>query len=380
MVMQRKASGELNSADFSNSRKVAVLLSGGVDSSVALHLLKQQGHHVTAFYLKVWLEDETGFGDCPWEDDLQFVHQVTARLGVETEVVSLQREYWERVIEYTLSQVRLGLTPNPDMLCNRLFKFGVFNEKYGHFFDYIATGHYAHLERDAAGRPHLMLSRDPNKDQTYFLSQLTLSQLDKAMFPLGQLTKFQVRQIACAAELPNAGRKDSQGICFLGKINYRQFLKRYLGQRPGTIVEKLSGKILGQHLGYWFYTVGQRTGMGLGGGPWFVVDKDVAENILFVTHANHLQDLNQSMVRLKAFNWLHLPRDEQGNPVACQRISFRAPVHFKIRHTPELSTGMMTSRDDEYVIEAQHPLTGVAPGQFGVIYQNGECLGGGVID
>ena len=206
---------------------IAALLSGGVDSSVALKLAKEKGHHVTAFYLKVWMEDDFSFGDCPWEEDVEYVHKVSGQLDVPFEIVPMQREYFERVVEYALGELKKGRTPNPDMMCNRFIKFGAFYEKFGKDFDRISSGHYAKLVTDCSGIPHLRTNPDPVKDQTYFLSQMTVDQLAHSFFPLGDLDKKQVRDLAGQYNLVNANRKDSQGICFLGKINYRDFLKKY---------------------------------------------------------------------------------------------------------------------------------------------------------
>lgn len=348
---------------------IAVLLSGGVDSSVALKLVKDKGHDVTAFYLKVWMEDDFSFGDCPWEEDVEYVKKVCGQLDVHFDIIPMQREYFKRVVEYALGELRSGRTPNPDMMCNRFIKFGAFYEKYGHEFDRIASGHYAKTKTDCSGHPHLMTNPDPVKDQTYFLSQMTIDQFKKAAFPLGDLDKKQVRELAKKWDLVNAGRKDSQGICFLGKINYRQFLEKYVGEKTGQIIEKSTGKILGTHQGYWFYTIGQRSGLDLGGGPWFVIEKDSAENTIYVSHGYDPAEVYVDQFEIENMNWInHLPGLDKER------------VRFKIRHSPVFNDGVITAlHNNKILVKSDEKIAGVAQGQFGVIYKNGECFGGGVI-
>src|ERR1041384_3952794 len=256
--------------------KIAVLLSGGVDSSVALHLAKQEGgHELTAFYLKIWLEEELAFlGDCPWEEDLKFARAVCEQAGVPLQIVSLQTEYQERVVAHVLSELKRGRTPSPDILCNQWIKFGLFFDKIDAGFDKVVSGHYAQIEQ-CDGTYLLKRSPDPIKDQTYFLHGLNQTQLSRLWFPIGHLTKVAVRKLAQEWNLPNRDRKDSQGICFLGKIRYPDSVRFHLGEKVGDIVEFETGRKLAAHHGVWFYTIGQRKGLGLGGGPWYVVKKDV---------------------------------------------------------------------------------------------------------
>ena len=350
--------------------KIAVLTSGGVDSTVALYLLKKQGHDVHAFYLKVWMEDDTAFGDCPWQEDVDYVIEVCKQLDIPFEIHSMQREYWDRVVDYTINTVKSGLTPNPDMMCNRLVKFGAFQEKAGREFDKIATGHWAKLCDDDSGRTHLYLGKDRHKDQTYFLAEMTYEQIAHAMFPLGDYTKPEIRKIAAEQQFPNAGRKDSQGICFLGKINYRDFIKKYLGEKPGTFVHKETGDVLGEHKGFWFYTIGQRQGLGLSGGPWFVIEKDAAQNVIYLARGYDPAAVYRSDIELAHFNWINRPTDFHNGV---------HDIHFKIRHTPELTNGRVEILTDRLIIHSAEPVHGVAAGQFGVIYKEDECLGGGVI-
>src|SRR3989338_8656108 len=250
--------------------KIAVLVSGGVDSSVVLALLKEAGHEVTAFYLKIWLEDELAvLGDCPWAEDLSYIQAVCDMLHVSLEIVPLQREYQERVVAYTLAEIKACRTPNPDMLCNVFIKCGAFFEFLDtqcvtYAFDKVATGHYAHIyEKD--GSFYLQQTRDLIKDQTYFLARLTQEQLRRICFPLGIYTKEEVRVLAQKYNLATQARKDSQGLCFLGKISFRDFIKSHVGVMQGNLIEYETGEIIGTHEGFWFYTHGQRQGLGLAG-------------------------------------------------------------------------------------------------------------------
>ena len=249
--------------------KIAVLLSGGVDSSVALRLLKDEGYNVTAFYLKIWLQDEFSFlGDCPWEEDLEYARAVCKQADVPLEIINMQTEYWDSVVSYTISEIKEGRTPNPDMFCNRLIKFGQFINKIDSSFEKVASGHYAKVQLEQ-GKYILKTSPDPIKDQTYFLAYLTQKQLSRALFPIGTYNKKEIRKLAEKYKLPNMNRKDSQGICFLGKIKFSDFIKHHLGEIEGEIIDIDTNKVMGKHKGYYFYTIGQRSGLRLGGGPWY---------------------------------------------------------------------------------------------------------------
>lgn len=353
-------------------QKIAVLVSGGVDSSVALTLLKNAGHDVRAFYLKIWLEDEVSFlGECPWEEDLQYVRAVCAKLGVPLTVVPLQKEYWARVVSYVLDEVRFGRTPNPDMLCNPRVKFGAFYDAFGKRFDRIATGHYAQTV-SRRGKTKLLCSPDPVKDQTYFLSQLSQAQVSRALFPIGGYQKNHVRELAQEFDLPTAKRKDSQGICFLGKVRFDAFLEHYLGKKLGDIVEYETGKKLGQHDGFWYFTIGQRKGIKLSGGPWFVVAKDTAKNIIFVSNAWRGEEGARDMFVVEKVNWIAgvAPRTRK------LTVKIRHGEHeydCRIRKVnPPVGGG-------RWEVKLDQKDAGIAPGQFAVFYDGNVCLGGGVI-
>ena len=342
----------------STDMTIAALVSGGVDSSVVVHLLKEQGHDPALFYIRIGKEEEDGYTDCPAEEDIEIVSWLAQKYGCRFEVVDLHKEYWEKVVSYTIDTVRRGLTPNPDVMCNKLIKFGAFEERCGKDFDRIATGHYATTDI-VDGVQFLATAKDPLKDQTDFLSQLDSRQISKLMFPIGHLMKSEVRDIARSAHLPSAERKDSQGICFLGKINYNDFLRRYLGEREGDIVELESGRKLGRHKGYWFHTIGQRKGLYLSGGPWFVVKKDIGENVLYVSQGYDPAAQYGNTIDLKGFHYLS--KDIWGDFTERR-------VTFKIRHTPDIATATLRHTGESARIVSDSMIQGIAAGQYATIY------------
>lgn len=349
-------------------KKIAVLVSGGVDSSVALALLKEQGHDVTAFYLKIWLEDELSYlGSCPWQQDLEFVQAVCAQLNVPLQIISMQQIYHDKVVSYMLKEIEQGRTPNPDMLCNQQVKFGAFYDAIDASFDYVATGHYAQIEH----HPDISIlkkGKDPIKDQTYFLAYLSQAQLKKALFPIGGFEKWEVRKLAEKFQLPTATRKDSQGICFLGKFNFADFLKAHLGEKQGEIVEFETKKVLGVHQGYWFYTIGQRQGLGLSGGPWYVVSKDVEKNIIFASKAYDAISEHKHGMIVVNFNW------NQNN------VFEKSDLDVRFRHGPAVHSCTVSVESSNLKIILKHDSRqGIAAGQFAVLYDGNVCLGGGVI-
>lgn len=348
-------------------KKIAVLLSGGVDSSVVLYELVQQGLHPDCFYIKIGPEQEEEW-DCSSEEDLEMATAVAHRFGCKLEVIDCHKEYWDQVTKYTMDKVKAGFTPNPDVMCNRLIKFGAFHDKKGKDYDLIATGHYAQTEI-INGKKWLVTSPDPVKDQTDFLAQIYDWQLKKAIFPIGHFQKDEVRVIAEREHLINAKRKDSQGICFLGKINYNDYIRKYLGENIGEVLELQTNKRIGQHKGLWFYTIGQRHGLGFGGGPWFVVKKDVSNNILYVSKGYEPSSAFKSEFGVSDFHFLTEEVDLSN-------------VTFKIRHTPEFHKARMEKiNDNEYRLYSECPIHGVAPGQFCVVYdeKHHRCIGSGEI-
>jgi len=358
----------MNTTDNIVEKKIAVLLSGGEDSSVVVYELARRGLKPDCFYIKIGPEEEAEW-DCTSEEDLEMATAVASRYGCRLEVVDCHKEYWDRVTRYTMDKVRAGFTPNPDVMCNRLIKFLAFHEKRGRDYDLIATGHYACTETDAEGRKWLVTSPDPVKDQTDFLAQIYDWQLRKALFPIGHYVKDEVREIALREHLVTARRKDSQGICFLGKVNYNDYLRRYLGERPGDVLELETGKRIGSHRGLWFHTIGQRHGLGFGGGPWYAVKKDVERNILYVSHGFEPRTAYRQDFPIHDFHFLTMPVD-------MQRIT------FKIRHTPEYHPAVLEQTGPgSYIVHAEQPIQGVAPGQFCVVYdeRHHRCYGSGEI-
>ena len=355
---------------------IAVLISGGVDSAVAVHMLCEAGHRPDLHYIKIGMEGEDS--SCTAEEDIELSMATARKYGLHLEVTDLQQEYWEQVVGYAIERVKKGLTPNPDVMCNRLIKFGAFEKRIGHGYDHIATGHYAtNVYRD--GKMWLGTAKDPVKDQTDFLAQLSYDQLSHTLFPIGHLMKDDVRRIAMEAKLPSARRKDSQGICFLGKINYNDFLRKFMGEREGKVIDIETGKVIGTHRGYWFHTIGQRKGLGLGGGPWFVVKKDIEENTLYVSHGyDNLLQYGRSF-DMADFHFLTGdPWQEEG----CFDIT------FKVRHTDRWRTGRLTRTaptaqhpSGRFHVDGDDPIQGIAPGQFAVVYtRDGHiCIGSGEI-
>ena len=347
---------------------VAALVSGGVDSSVVVYKLKEQGITPVIFYIMIGMDDS----ECPKEEDMEITAYIAKKYGCKMEVVNLQKEYFDTVVKYTISTVAKGLTPNPDIMCNRMIKFGAFNDKWGKDFDIIATGHYCTTTM-LGSKKYLSTAKDKVKDQTDFLARITYDQLKKTIFPIGDLSKSEVRALALQENLPSAKRKDSQGICFLGKINYNDFIKHYLGEKEGYIVELETGKILGRHKGFWFHTIGQRKGLGLSGGPWFVVKKDIPNNVLYVSQGYDPSTQYGMEMDLGDFHFIteDVFKDFVGEK----------EIQFKIRHTPDFTKGWISKQKDIYHVRFASKIQGVAQGQFGVIYDKDchLCYGSGKI-
>ncbi len=350
---------------------IAALLSGGVDSSVVVHLLNEAGYKPTLFYIKIGMDDDELL-HCSSEEDIEMASLIAHKYGCKLEVVDLHQDYWDNVVDYTIKKVKLGLTPNPDVMCNKLIKFGVFEQRVGKDFDKTATGHYAGTA-EIDGKTYLTTAKDPVKDQTDFLAQINYLQVSKLMFPLGNMMKSEVRDIAVKANLPSSKRPDSQGICFLGKVNYNDFIRRYLGEKEGPIVELETGKILGKHKGYWFHTVGQRKGLGLSGGPWYVIKKDVDANIVWASKGFDADAQYGNEFTMRDFHFI------TENPWAGDATE--KDVTFKIRHSPEFTKGKILYTPDGYRMVSDEKLQGIAPGQFGVVYDAASkiCIGSGEI-
>jgi tRNA-specific 2-thiouridylase len=356
-----------------NEKKTVVVgMSGGVDSSVAALLLKQQGYNVIGLYMLNWEENDAN-GACTSENDFADVQRVCSLLDIPYYSVNFAKQYMDRVFSYFLKEYAEGRTPNPDVLCNREIKFGPFREyALSMGADYIATGHYCGIAHNADGSHYLLKARDSGKDQTYFLNQVTQPQLANVLFPLANLPKEEVRRIALENGLATAKKKDSTGICFIGERNFRKFLSTYLPAQSGKIIT-LDGEVVGEHIGLMHYTIGQRKGLDLGGrrgeeGRWFVVKKDLKNNILYVSHGDE-SPLYSSSCLVSGLNWIgDIP---QGN-------TFECTAKFRYRQ-PEQAV-KVTLTGDGATVEFAEKQRAVTEGQYAVFYDATRCLGGGVIE
>lgn len=349
---------------------VVVGLSGGVDSAVAALLLQRAGHEVTGLFMKNWEEDDSS-GYCAAEEDLKVVREVCTQLGIALHTVNFSTEYWERVFQYFLDEHKAGRTPNPDVLCNKEIKFKAFLDHAVTLgAERIATGHYARVDA-VHGQYRLLKGKDVDKDQTYFLYTLGQAELSKTFFPIGHLTKPEVRAIAREAGLPNHARKDSTGICFIGERDFRDFLKRYLPAQPGEMLT-LAGEIKGRHEGAMYYTIGQRQGLGIGGAgeAWYVVDKDIDRNILYVEQGEHHPALYNPALLASQLHW-----------VAGLTPTLPCSCSAKVRYRQADQACLLEQAGPGSLLAVfATPQRAVTPGQSVVIYDGEVCLGGGIID
>lgn len=354
------------------SKTVVVGMSGGVDSSVAALLLKQQGYNVIGLYMNNW-EETDECGNCTGEEDFADVRRVANLIGIPYYSVNFAKEYMDRVFSYFLSEYSAGRTPNPDVLCNREIKFKDFKEKAKELgADFIATGHYCDISHEN-GVHRLLKAKDQNKDQTYFLNQLSQEQLKDVLFPLGKMDKTEVRKIAEEYGLATATKKDSTGICFIGERNFRNFLSKYLPAKKGKIIST-DGRLIGEHNGLMYYTIGQRRGLNIGGqkgddgGRWFVISKDLKNNILYVAHGSE-EMLYSKGLFMKSVNWIPTPPKER---------VFHCTAKFRYRQAEQGCT--VRIEEDGIYVDFDERQRAITEGQFAVFYNETSCLGGGVIE
>jgi tRNA-uridine 2-sulfurtransferase len=366
-------------------KRVFVGMSGGVDSSLSAALLVEQGYDVTGVYMKNWTENLPGM-KCPWAEDLADAKRVAVRLGIDFKVYDFQLEYKQQVVDYMIDAYRQGLTPNPDIMCNQEVKFKLFlDSALRDGADMIATGHYARVgdgnwyivdgKQEFKGNSYhipnttyyLRMAADSKKDQTYFLYRITAEALSRTLFPIGEYDKPTVRKMAAERGLSTAAKKDSQGICFVGQIGIRDFLSAYVEHRPGGIVDRASGKVVGSHDGAIFYTIGQRHGLDVGGGlPFYVVGKDMDKNEVYVTTNLNDQALWKTDISIVSVRWINSQPPEGDYKV-------------RLRHRGALIDARLEYKLDSTVLHLQTPERAIAPGQSAVVYEGETCLGGGVI-
>ncbi|MEI9914127.1 MAG: tRNA 2-thiouridine(34) synthase MnmA [Candidatus Saccharibacteria bacterium] len=346
------------------AKKVYVGLSGGVDSSLTTALLKEQGYDVTAVYMKNWTKDIPGFV-CPWLEDYQDAKKVAVKLGVPFKLYDFEKQYRQKVVDYLIDGYKSGITPNPDIICNQEIKFKLFLETaLEDGADLIATGHYGRVKDG-----HLLRAKDVSKDQTYFLYRVNPEALKKALMPIGDMLKTEVRAEARKRGLPTANKKDSQGICFIGKVGIKEFLLNELGpQSPGDIIDD-QGKVIGRHDGAIFYTIGQRHGLNVGGGlPYYVTGKNVADNQVFVTTKLDDDNLWTRELNLAKWHWTYPDFD-------LSKVKLSAVTRYRAKAVP----CTVEVKGSKAKVILREPARAITPGQSTVIYADSKCIGGGII-
>ena len=352
-------------------KKVFLGMSGGVDSSLAAVLLQEQGYDVTGVFMKNWSRDLPG-AKCPWAEDLADAKRVATRLGIDFKIYDFEEAYKQKVVDVMIAEFKAGRTPNPDILCNQEIKFKLFYDRArADGADLIATGHYAQggAATEVGDYPHLLTAVDSNKDQTYFLYRMPAEALAQTLFPIGHLKKPDVKRLAAEHGLPNAYKKESMGVCFVGNVSMSDFLTTFIAPQAGPIVDADTGQILGTHTGAAFYTIGQRHGLYLGGGlPYYVTGKDLQQNIVYVSRNLNATALWTDNLRLENVLWRpHQTPDEMLGPE--KRLLVR------LRHRAPL----LSARLDGDFVRFDQPVKRPASGQSAVFYANGECLGGGIV-
>lgn len=364
------------------ARKVFVGMSGGVDSSVSACLLKKAGFNVTGVFIKVWQPD---WIECNWKEERLEAMRAAAHIGIPFVTLDLEKEYKKEVIDYMIAEYEAGRTPNPDVMCNRYVKFGAFwkwaKEKGA---DYVATGHYAINKTEENGTFRLLAGRDTNKDQSYFLWTLNQKDLEHIMFPVGDMEKSEVRKLAKKFKLPNAEKKDSQGLCFIGKVDVKKFLSHYIKSQKGDVLDE-NGKVIGSHTGSIFFTIGERHGFsindeikGSNDKPYYVISKDSIKNTLTVsTRENHISDSKKKKVSIKNVNWVN--SSPMINRADFLNSNFGLSARMRYRQSLQ-KIRIVSVNETEAVIEFEKMQDTITPGQSLVIYDGAECLGGGIIE
>ena len=350
-------------------------MSGGVDSSVSAALLKRAGFDVIGMFMKCWSADDPFGENCTSNDDERMARLAAEKIGIPFYSLNLIKEYKKRVVEYLLDGYRQGITPNPDVMCNKEIKFGLFFDKAMELgADFVATGHYARIitgtqnTRSRTGSTSILMAKDQNKDQSYFLSFIKPEVLERVMFPIGEYTKPEVREMARKFGLPNADRKDSQGICFIGKVDFADFLKQYIPEKVGKMVDT-KGNVLGEHEGVFYYTIGQRKGIRLSGGPYYVVAKDLEKNLLIIS--KNESEVCEKEVRITGLNWfVNVPTD----------TPMEVNAQIRYRQKPAPSTLTIDSHGKTCTLVFKVPQRAITPGQLAVLYQGDQMLAGGVIE
>lgn len=371
---------------LATDQNVIVGMSGGVDSSVAALLLREQGYRVEGLFMKNWDEDD-GTEYCTAKTDLADAQAVCDRLGIHLHTANFAAEYWDRVFDHFLTEYSAGRTPNPDILCNKEIKFKAFLDyaiELG--ADFIATGHYARIAKHTDHNAELLKGLDPNKDQSYFLHAVSGEQFAKTLFPVGELPKTRVRDIAKSYELVTHNKKDSTGICFIGERRFKDFLQQYLPAQPGDI-ETVDGRAIGKHHGLMYHTIGQRQGLGIGGlqnagdEPWYVAEKDLARNVLIVAQGSDHPRLFKRALMLRQIHWIN--GEEPPLPLQCRaKTRYRQPDQDCVLSAITNGKNEITNNktDGGYRLDFKEPQRAITPGQSAVLYLDDRCLGGGVIE
>jgi len=346
-------------------------MSGGVDSSVTAALLKQQGYEVIGVYMKNWSKDLPGFA-CPWKEDYQDAKRVAVQLGIDFKMYDFEKEYRHKVVDYMVKEYQAGRTPNPDVMCNQEVKFKLFLETaLEDGADLIATGHYARVNKIDGRLFYLQTAEDKNKDQTYFLYRISEDALQKTLFPLGGYTKPEVRELAKKFGLVTASKKESMGICFVGKVGIKDFLLHELGPQKHGKIKDSNGKVIGEHDGAIFYTIGQRHGLDIGGGlPYYVTGKDMQKNVIYVTTDLNDKDLWSKKIKLTDIHWINQRPSPENAP---------GPTRYKLQVRTRHRAALIDCIYKDGVIELEDEIRAITPGQSAVLYDGDLVLGGGIV-